>query len=441
MYKADRKRKPKQKPAKTARKSSAIAPRTRNTTDTVMELQRTVGNKATQKIIPKVAASAPTLVHRYFTHPKHRKSAAAVRLYATQLIKHWKRWLTRRRVRKKSLLLYEDCPEIYQRIILAVYTEITGMDLNVLTHDPEAATPEHDIPQVAYFEHQLERGLEVPGTEEDDGDQYQDLMTGKDNRFYWDGKVFNTVQAKEINTEDLQENAVFVLTASGKLFVGDSHLPVTDDKDQIGFHHSSFLGGDPVLLAGELEIQEKMIIEMKGQTEEEQEPDLEYKIQVFRMLATAGIDLTNTRLALVEKGESLEEEYFVNALTALELFDEQRFDDDKRFRTAGFCMQAVMMITELRDLNGAAQLLEQAQRIDPNLTRDLFDMWLLPVLGRTDNDLEFIDYWGKRLNAPNALQVIKDIHQAAAQAAAAANGGGNSGDGSRNPLNQLRGRS
>ena len=436
MYRADKKRKPNQKPAKTARKSSAIAPRSNNLTDTVMELQRTVGNKATQQMIPRISTSAPHLVHRYFTHPKHRKSAAAVRLYSSQLIKHWKRWLTRRRVRKKSLLLYEDCPEIYQRLVLAVYTEITGMDLNVLTHDPESAAPEHDIPQVAYFEHRLEAGLSVPGMEEEE-DQHQDLMTGKDNRFYWDGKLFDTVQANEINTEDLQGTAVFVLTVSGKLFVSDSHIPIQDDQKELGFHHSSFLDGDPVLIAGELEIDQKMIVEIKSQSKDEK-PDLAYKMQLFRVLAKAGIDLTHTRLALVEKGEALQEDYCINAMTALQLFDEQRFTDDKRFRTAGFCMQALMMVAELRDLNSAAELLQQAQRVDPNLTRDLFDAWLVPALGRSADDIKFIEYWGTRLNAPNALQVIAAIHQAAIQAAAGSGRG--RGDGNANLLNRLRGR-
>jgi hypothetical protein len=156
---------------------------------------------------------------------------------------------------------------------------------------------------------------------------YELQLKKDERRFYWQGKLYSTKDASQWSaSQNVQGRAIFVMTTDRRLYVADQATESTRKSSQEGwlFHHSSFLGGEPVAAAGELVFEDGCL---KGITDGSghYRPELKHMRQVLQLFRDAGVDLRDVTMVLVKK-KDFAEELEVPATLILELPDANEFE-------------------------------------------------------------------------------------------------------------------
>lgn len=127
---------------------------------------------------------------------------------------------------------------------------------------------------------------------------------GEEMVFYW-GKTNQAFQTKQMQSLSPggrgAGRAIFVMTTDGKLYAGDMHDEYTkggagdpnrgEMKGWI-FHHSSFLAGQPVAAAGELEFDDGGHLVSISNASGHYKPSSPFTVQVLRRFSQIGVDIS-----------------------------------------------------------------------------------------------------------------------------------------------------
>ncbi|HMQ34889.1 MAG TPA: hypothetical protein PKD53_29485, partial [Chloroflexaceae bacterium] len=132
---------------------------------------------------------------------------------------------------------------------------------------------------------------------------------------------------------NVQGRAIFVLSADGTIYAADQGAEVKKGLRRFGkkvkslFHHSSFLAGEPVAAAGELEFKEGVLTKVTD-ISGHYRPGLVFTRQILKKFQDDGINLSAVRLHLGKK-EGFDEALEIDAL---ELLNYTASDDERTFR-------------------------------------------------------------------------------------------------------------
>jgi hypothetical protein len=117
-------------------------------------------------------------------------------------------------------------------------------------------------------------------------------LTIRDGKVYdAKGKLFDTRSAKSIHSPG-SKSAIFVMDEEGSLYAG-SH-------DYGKFHHSSFLAGEPVAAAGEIEISNGVIRSITDQSGHYR-PPAEHLRKALQVIEAQGIKSSTINVTILGK--------------------------------------------------------------------------------------------------------------------------------------------
>lgn len=128
-----------------------------------------------------------------------------------------------------------------------------------------------------------------------------EVTIGKDGKFYRaNGELLDTSRGHTISNGDtlFTGHAIFVIGLDGRLYVSLRHA-------EGAFHHSSFLAGDRVLMAGELSVLNGELVAINARSGH-YKPDA-YRLRVMLgVLERLGVPLANVKVRIIGVGVNLE---------------------------------------------------------------------------------------------------------------------------------------
>jgi len=102
------------------------------------------------------------------------------------------------------------------------------------------------------------------------------------------GKAFSTTGARSLHSSRASNRAMFVVDMQGNMYASNMQIPGK-------LHHSSFVAGEPVLMAGEIEIKNGKVIYFSRRSGH-YEPTTEHSKMFLEYLKTQGFDVSEIKV-------------------------------------------------------------------------------------------------------------------------------------------------